>query len=60
MKFTTRDRDNDQWGYNCARNGGNAGGWWYKDCSAIRPNPQYITIIQYTLMMSGILFLLLK
>ena len=36
MKFTTRDRDNDKWnGRNCAVDdaGGNAGGWWYNDCS---------------------------
>ena len=42
-KFTTRDRDNDYWDErNCAvHNGGNAGGWWHKDCSRIRPNHQY-------------------
>ena len=45
MKFTTRDRDNDNSGdsYNCAVHdlGGNTGGWWYKDCSHIFPNHQY-------------------
>ena len=30
MKFTTKDRDNDQYGGNCAvnGNGNNTGGWW--------------------------------
>ena len=43
MKFTTRDRDNDPWGINCAVNhgGGNAGGWWYNDCSHINLNHQF-------------------
>ena len=45
MKFTTRDRDYDQWSSkNCAVGGwagSNAGGWWYKECSAIWPNDQY-------------------
>ena len=44
MKFTTRDRDNDQYsGANCAKTWGdvNGGGWWYNYCSAIRPNNQY-------------------
>ena len=45
MKFTritTRDRDNDKWGRNCAvHHVGNAGGWWYKSCSSIRLNHQY-------------------
>ena len=43
MKFTTKDRDNDQIGSNCAvdGHGGNAGGWWHKDCSYIHLNHQY-------------------
>ena len=43
MKFTTRDRNNDQAGHNCAvqGHGGNAGGWWYNDCSQIHPNHKY-------------------
>ena len=45
MKFTTRDRDNDKWGSNCAvGNVGNAGGWWYNVCSNINPNLQYNSI----------------
>ena len=44
MKFTTRDRDNDKWtANNCAVHnaGGNAGGWWYNDCSRTFLNHQY-------------------
>ena len=43
MKFTTKDRDNDQWSNNCALSGagGNAGGWWYNQCSYIFLNHQY-------------------
>ncbi|XP_065895697.1 fibrinogen-like protein A [Dysidea avara] len=43
MKFTTRDRDNDGYGLNCAvhNHGRNAGGWWYNFCSLIHPNHQY-------------------
>ncbi|XP_065886147.1 fibrinogen-like protein A [Dysidea avara] len=43
MKFSTKDRDNDKWGSNCAVNdaGGNGGGWWYNACSNIRLNHQY-------------------
>ena len=43
MKFTTKDRDNDQWSKNCAVSlgVGNAGGWWYRYCSYIRLNYQY-------------------
>ncbi|XP_065895671.1 fibrinogen-like protein 1 [Dysidea avara] len=42
MKFTTRDRDNDQWSDNCATDWVvNAGGWWYSQCSHILPNNQY-------------------
>ena len=36
MPFTTRDKDNDKYGKNCAKDQvGNAGGWWYKECSHI-------------------------
>ena len=42
MKFTTKDRDNDRWSKNCAvDNIGNAGGWWYSQCSNIHLNYQY-------------------
>ena len=44
MKFTTKDRDNDRYSSgNCAVvvDGGNAGGWWHKDCSYIYINHQY-------------------
>ena len=43
MKFTTKDRDNDRWSKNCAVSdaGGNAGGWWYNQCSNIFLNHQY-------------------
>ena len=43
MKFTTKDRDNDLWDKNCAvhNNGGNAGGWWYNQCSHVFLNHQY-------------------
>ena len=43
MKFTTKDRDNDIWAKNCAvsEHGGNAGGWWYRDCAWIVLNHRY-------------------
>ncbi|XP_065890581.1 fibrinogen-like protein 1 [Dysidea avara] len=43
MKFTTRDRDNDQSAINCAvkSGNGNAGGWWYSQCSYTFLNNQY-------------------
>ena len=43
MKFTTKDRDNDNYGGNCAVSGGggNAGGWWHHSCSEILVNHQY-------------------
>ena len=44
MKFTTKDKDNDQWSSNnCAikGQGGNAGGWWYRSCSYANLNHKY-------------------
>ena len=42
MPFTTKDKDNDKWGRNCAVNNvGNSGGWWYNQCSHIHLNHQY-------------------
>ena len=43
MKFTTKDRDNDGSGGNCAvsGNGKDAGGWWHNSCANIHPNHQY-------------------
>ena len=37
MPFTTKDKENDIWSKNYTLNdaGGNASGWWYKDCSRI-------------------------
>jgi len=37
-KFTSRDRDNDLWMYNCAHG---LGGFWYNACGAIRINDKY-------------------
>ena len=42
MKFSTKDRDNDEHNGNCATQfGGKAGGWWYKSCGYIIINNQY-------------------
>ena len=53
MKFTTKDKDNDKYGQNCAviGNGRNAGGWWYKSCSYIYINRQYKT--PYSIHLNG-------
>ena len=36
MMFSTYDRDNDQWSYNCAESTG--GGFWYNNCGNCRVN----------------------
>ena len=53
MKFTTRDRDNDQSSKNCAaqNSDGNSGGWWYNTCSGIRLNHPYNN--KYTIYLNG-------
>ena len=53
MKFTTKDRDNDKNGGNCAvnRDGNNAGGWWHNSCSLIHINHQYKH--QYSIRLNG-------
>ena len=39
MPFTTKDRDNDKWSKNCAKDHlGKSGGWWYNACSGIHIN----------------------
>ena len=53
MKFTTKDRDNDKSGGNCAivGDGRNVGGWWYNSCSLISINHQYKH--QYSIHLNG-------
>ena len=53
MKFTTKDRDNDKYGGNCAVSGegNNAGGWWHRICSHIHVNHQYKSI--YSIYLNG-------
>ena len=42
MKFTTFDRDHDEWGKgNCATKHGNDGGWWYRYCAFVNLNGHY-------------------
>ena len=40
LMFTTRDRDNDRIGINCASEN-NRGGWWYHSCGFINLNGNY-------------------
>ena len=53
MKFTTKDRDNDNSGGNCAikASGRDTGGWWYNACSYIFINHQYKH--QYSIYLNG-------
>ncbi|KAL4221005.1 Angiopoietin-like 1 [Mactra antiquata] len=32
MKFSTYDRDNDEYSSNCCKDHADGGGWWYKNC----------------------------
>ena len=41
MPFTTKDRDNDKWNSNCAKDHIGTGGWWYNACSGIYLNHKY-------------------
>ena len=40
MRFSTRDRDNDIVGYNCAQ--AHDGAWWYKGCTESNLNGRYL------------------
>ena len=40
MQFTTKDRDNDPWVYNCA-NRSDQGAWWFKACEDSNLNGRY-------------------
>ena len=44
MKFSSRDRDNDLWGGNCALYDG---GWWHYSCGNIKLNEAYTSIFIY-------------
>ena len=41
MQFTTKDRDNDPWGNNCASSSNRQGAWWYKSCDNSNLNGRY-------------------
>ena len=38
--FTTKERDNDKWGKNCAEV--YKGGWWYRSCYGVNINALYL------------------
>ena len=40
MSFSTKDRDNDKWGGNCALS--NTGGWWFNHCHSSNLNGLYL------------------
>jgi len=40
MKFSTKDKDQDLWSKNCAQEF--TGAFWYKDCSQVQINGQYL------------------
>ncbi|VDI43239.1 Hypothetical predicted protein, partial [Mytilus galloprovincialis] len=40
--FTTKDQDNDVYGYNCAAYEGGNGGWWYRRCLSSNLNGPYM------------------
>ncbi len=42
MNFSTFDRDNDMWNFNCAKY--SKGGWWHKSCLKCNLNSWYPTI----------------
>ena len=39
MKFSTHDKDQDEWGYNCGQY--HYCGWWFKACYSTNPNGRY-------------------
>lgn len=41
MMFTTKDKDNDKKGYNCAQH--RKGAWWYKYCFSSNLNGLYLS-----------------